>query len=67
MTSETVSEVMHPILGAPDSYLPSNDGIYNYLCYYPPEIQEPEQPTTHTIVLLSGTNGLFLIGWILVS
>ena len=53
---------MHPIIGASDSYSSSNDGIYNYLCYYPPEIPEPEPLSHQTFVLLSGTNGLLLIG-----
>ena len=56
VTGEKVSDVIHPILGASDAYSSSNDGIYNYLCYYP---QEPEPLTHHTFVLLSGLNGLF--------
>ena len=60
MTGEKVSEVMHPILGASDAISSSNDGIYNYLCYYPqqPEVQPTEPPTSHVFILLSGLNGL---------
>ena len=55
MTGEKVSDVMHPIVGASDAYSTSNDGIYNYVCYYP---LEPE-PLYHTFVLLSKNYGLY--------
>lgn len=59
MTGQKVSEVMHPILGALDAYSLSNDGISNYLCYYPqqPEVRPTEPPTSHTFILLSGLDG----------
>ena len=53
---------MYPILGASDSYLPaSNDQVFNYLCYSPPEPSKPPEPevvTSHTLILLRDINGL---------
>ena len=57
MTDENVTEVMHPILGTSDAYSSTINGIYNYLCYYPPE-PEPPEPLYHTFILLTGYNGM---------
>ena len=49
---------MYPIYGANDSYFEANSDnkIYNYLCYYPPETPKT---TAHRLIVLTDFNGSF--------
>ena len=51
---------MYPIYGANDSYFEANSDnkIYNYLCYYPPETPKT---TAHRLIVLTDFNGSFLL------